>query len=437
MRITTVLTPAFVALLLLGSGLFSGACSSSSSNGASGDDGGADDGDPSGDEGGADAGPRPYPAFPVNGAQLVNRGGPIMATPNVVPVFYPGDASMTKVVSFLNDTSVRPAISDAVAEYGIAPMTVGTPITHATAAPSTMTDADVQKDLLADTKNYPGGPNNLYVFFLPSSSVTFSLGATNLCGAIGGYHSAVARQDGTPVIYAVIPRCAKFAYFFDFDAVTTTTVHELAEAFTDPQSTLSKPAYLVVDTDHAALGLVTSGLANVTNQENGDLCSPTSSLDVAKLGTIALPLLWSNKASAAGHNPCTGPGTHNAYFNVQAVIKSSAAVNIPGYASAELPTTLTAPTAIAHVGGSVDVQLQAFSDGPTSGPWSLVAGDDTNPQKPVLAVKLDKDKVTNGDVVTATVNVPGSAIPGTYLVAVVSKLVNEVRYTGFLVRVLN
>jgi hypothetical protein len=169
---------------------------------------------------------------------------------------------------------------DQVAEYSVPSKTIshglltGT-ITLATPAPGKTVDDSaiqnlIQQEISAGT--LPAStPNTLYFLFLPPG-VTVTQGGSASCKVFCGYHDAINNS----IFYAVMPYpgCAGcLGGIADFDALTSTSSHELCEAITDP--------------------IPGQGWYDDNNGEIGDICA----WQTRTLAGYTIQLEWSNKAN--------------------------------------------------------------------------------------------------------------------------------------------
>jgi hypothetical protein len=109
----------------------------------------------------------------------------------------------------------------------------------------------------------------------------------------------VKLSDGTPVAYAVIPRCEIFNQLVLPDALTGVASHEILESVTDPFATLGNPAWSDVDAASYAFSLAYGG------GEVADMCLnafPTffTPSDLPFL----VQRIWSNAAARQRVDPC-------------------------------------------------------------------------------------------------------------------------------------
>ena len=224
-------------------------------------------------------------AAPQVTPKLTYRNGPLLTAVQVFTIFWgatwndaPQNALLTKVNEFF-DFILSSELLDQLAEYSGPNQTIshgvliGT-ITLSTPAPGKTVDDSaiqnlIQQEISAGT--LPAStPNSLYFVFLPPG-VTVTQGGSASCQVFCGYHDAINNS----VFYAVMPYpgCAGcLGGIADFDALTSTTSHELCEAITDP--------------------VPGQGWYDDNNGEIGDICA----WQTRTLGGYTIQLEWSNKA---------------------------------------------------------------------------------------------------------------------------------------------
>ena len=224
-------------------------------------------------------------AAPVATPRLTYRGGPLLGSVQVF-LFFWGDAwqqepqatFMQRVGDFF-DFVLTSALMDQLAEYDVQGHAIG----HGTrtgaiavtpSPPATVADADVQAFVREQIASNPAvaqpGPSSLYFVFLPPG-ITSGLQGASSCVNYCGYHS----DDGSGLYYAVMPYpdCDGCLAGADaFDALTSTSSHELCEAITDP--------------------VAGQGWYDDRNAEIGDICA----WQTKQLGGYTVQLEWSNKA---------------------------------------------------------------------------------------------------------------------------------------------
>ena len=235
----------------------------------------------------------------------------ILATPTVVAVTYDNDPYRMDAEKFFTEYAASTAWAAQTAEYGVGPLTVGAPRHLTGNAPATLSDGDVQK-LLATNLASAAAPwgaansNVTYQFFIPQA-VKFDDGAGNpnqkgqpCCQSYGGYHSDTS-VNGVDVSYAIVCECGPSGGpTTPLEDITTTCNHELVEAVIDPF--YGAPGYTNPSDDFFGFTLVTEG-------EVGDMCEFATTVDWKPADmSYTIQRTWSNKAAAAGHDPCVGDG---------------------------------------------------------------------------------------------------------------------------------
>jgi hypothetical protein len=125
---------------------------------------------------------------------------------------------------------------------------------------------------------------------------------------------------------------------------------------------------------------------------------------------------WSNANATAGHNPCQ-PAVMSPYFAAAPVLKDSVTLSFQGQ-------SLTEKCVKIPVGGSGDVDIALFSDGPTSGPFTVAVKDLQSAlgNNALLNISLDNTTGLNGQTLHATVNVMTAGKHGTESFLVTAKL---------------
>jgi hypothetical protein len=355
----------------------------------SGDDAGQPDATPA-----VDAGPdvdngspsSTYPAFKIDAPQVVSNGGPTLATPKLVPVYFANDdTSFTdQLTTFMNKLSTSSFWLPAVSEYGVGAISTATPITLAEQAPATIDDADIQTWLASkiDDATLPApDANTIYALYYPDGT-TVTLGSNGTsCQDFGAYHDNITYKTGD-VAYAVMPRCSDFGTVLD--STTAAASHEFIEAATDPYPQ-TQAAFAQVDDNHALWEFVLGG------GEVGDMCAQfqASYVTPADLGFL-VQRSWSNAAAKVGHDPCQ-PADKSAYFNSMPVLTDK--ISIGGQ--------ITTKGIHIPVGSSGTVEVDLFSDADTGGPWTVSATDTGNG---ALSFSWDRTTGQNGEKLHLTIN---------------------------------
>jgi hypothetical protein len=385
--------------------------------------------------GGADAGdemastnyPAPHPSTP----HVVTLGGPVIASPKLVPVFF-SDANVTErasAIDFLSRVGATDYWAATTSEYGVGPAVALAPVLLTEAAPGSIDDTAIQAWLatnLAPSSGTGGGgtggagggatdagaeggdadagagpvwpapdANTLYVLHYPGTTrITLDSGTS--CENFGGYHNS-ASVNGQNVAYAVIPTCSDFDGLHGINAITGAASHELIEAVTDPYPQVD-PAYVEPDDAHvfweAALG----------GGEVGDMCAqfPGVFTTFAEL-PYKVQRTWSNASASAGHDPCVPELPGEVYFNAAPALTDAIPSNVGeggDLRGVKVPLGQTR---------TIDVDL--FSEGDAGGPWnvSVTEGSAFVGGTSSLSLVLDQPAGQNGDVLhlSITANAAG------------------------------
>ena len=356
------------------------------------------------DAGPPDAGPIPFPApFPAP-PQVQFEGGPVLADPVVIPIFYKSDTETSlqnEFVNFLSQVGSTPYWTAAVSEYGVGPVTVANTVVTTDTVANSISDTDVQTFLALHLNEAdPAWPtptnNSIYLIAYPAG-VVINLatqgGTAQTCQEVGGYHSNIVLQNGTPVAYAVIPRCGNFAGFTGVNTLTATSSHEIVEAATDPYPQ-TNPAYADADNAHFYWELVLGG------GEVGDMCAqnPGAFQEFPYLNYV-VQRIWSNKAALKGTDPCQPELANEVYFNSPPVENDMFSISL-GFGD-----TVTMSGINVAVGGSRTVDMDLFSEAATSG-WSVQVQDGSvfTGGDASLTFSLTPMTGVNGDKLKLTIN---------------------------------
>jgi hypothetical protein len=349
----------------------------------------------------SDVYPAPHPVPP----KVVSSGGPVMKAPKIYPVFFDGDSpSATAAAKDLIDKiGASQFWADNTAEYGVGPATSAPPIVLSEMAPATIDDLSIQKwladKLNADDPAFPKPDDNtlLAIYYPAGTQISFSGTQDVSCQSFGGYHFDIvldAAHNNQRVVYAVMPRCPGFLPKTPVeDILTAATSHELIEAATDPLPDLD-PAFTTTDDDHYYWTFAV-GVAEI-----GDMCALNLSayVNVPELGHL-VQRAWSNKAAAAGHNPCVPQFPGEVYFNAAPVLPDELTINVGGQPvkvhGVQVP-----------VGTSKTIEVDLFSDAKTKGPFKVSAYDYAalyGVGTPKLKFEFDKNTGVNGEKLNLTI----------------------------------
>jgi hypothetical protein len=364
--------------------------------------------------GGVDAGPdaddgmisTTYPAPHSAAPQVVNGGGPVLASPRLVPVFFANEdpTFQAGLTDFVTNIGATPYWTAVTSEYGIGPAVATAPVILTEMAPATTDDGTIQTWLAGKLDgNDPLWPvaddNTIYILHYPSGTgITLSspMGTEVSCQTFGGYHNSIT-LDGAhaslDVAYAVVPECQTFDGIKGIDAVTAAESHEIIEGCTDPYP-MSNPAWVQTDDNDIYWDLALGG------GEVGDMCAQFPGVFTKFAGfDHTVQRTWSNKAATAGKDPCVPELPGEVYFNTAPVLTDS--VKFPGIG--------TMKGVNIAVGASKTIELDLFSEGDTGAPWNVTVEDYAVAtymvQQPTMTFSLDNDSGQNGQKLHLTITV--------------------------------
>jgi hypothetical protein len=225
--------------------------------------------------------PPPAAAAP----ELTYRGGPLLANAEVVALYWGSQwhdeplATVSGRMDAFLDFVLTSALIDELGEYSVPGATIGhgrrvaSSVLDAVSTPASLSDQQLRDGLQAALPGLPApDANRLYMIFLPPN-VAVVMGGGQSCNAFCGYHDTF----DSGIYYGVLPYpgCDGCVGGLDpFDALTSTTSHELAEAITDP--------------------VPGAGWYDDANGEVGDICA----WQTKRLGDYLVQLEWSNAAGA-------------------------------------------------------------------------------------------------------------------------------------------
>ncbi len=227
-------------------------------------------------------------AAPAVPPLLTYRGGPLLTNVEVFPVFWgaawnkpPLNPMIAKLNGFF-DAVLTSSLLDQLGEYSVPGRTIGhgkrTGGTIVTSPPVKHTVADgaiqhmLRQEIAVNSAFPQPAPNVLYFVYLPPGISVTSQGSRS-CTSFCGYHNDINGQ----VFYAVMPYAGCSGCLGSlqaFDALTSTSSHELCEAITDP--------------------VPGQGWYDDNNGEIGDICAWTTK----KVSGYTVQLEWSNKQNA-------------------------------------------------------------------------------------------------------------------------------------------
>jgi hypothetical protein len=261
--------------------------------------------------------------------------------------------------------------------------------------------------------------------------VSILLGPLNSCTTFNGYHdniSATLPDAGasTSFAYAVIATCTS-----SVDDQTATMSHEWAEAASDPQTTETgaftlnggpNAAYFSVDPNDVVWEILASG------GEIGDMCQPEGAAAFYTPSDVGYKVqrIWSNPLAAASHDPCTPNPVGLPFFDSAPVLNETVTF------TSTLTGTITTRGVTIPVGTSKAIEVDLFSDAPTTGPWTVSAADLLSRAyasygiTPTLSFQWDRTQGSNGDKLHLTITVTAaSPLGGGHAFVIVSTLGNR------------
>jgi len=319
----------------------------------------------------------PYPPVP-------NGGGPTLASVGVVTVAFPGDSHTSDLTAFV-DWLARSDWPALASQYGVQSITHRTHVDLDAAAPTGMTDDDVQTLLASNLGDGAlpsapaSGPPLVYVVFTPDgTSVTRPSGSACTANPGNGYHGMTSGH-GASVPYVVVPACdPQFsAVLSEVQGMELEVARLLVDTATDP-SPLDRPAYQLTDEANPWSSL---------GPEVGDLCWGRL---VPQGPGYTLQRVWSNAAAAAGEEPCTPVPAGSVAFGVSAT-----------------PSTLQTMVD----GGALSFDVTGWSRAAVPD-WTLQATAWVGAY--AIDPSLDHDTLNNGQSATLKVTVPFAQPSGTY-----------------------
>ncbi len=286
-------------------------------------------------------------------------GGPVIASPRVVPIFFANDPAQPAYEAMLAGIAGSSYWTANTQEYGVGQLALDKSIVVTDPPP---TEQSALETWLAG--KFPTfDASTIYTVFLPDGISFTSFGSAS-CTGWTAYHEEMTNG----MIYALVPRCpTTTGVALDTEMIGGS--HELVEAATDPHVN-TKPAYNVPDPTYPYWAWGYS--------EVGDMCAYVPAANAKLIGSYVVQRNWSNAAAAAGHDPCVP--------------------ELPGASIAAAPTV--AQIAV-PMGQTQTVEVDLFSDAPADdwtvrvSPMSSTAGN----------FKLAWDKTTghNGDQLHLTI----------------------------------
>lgn len=323
------------------------------------------------------------------------QGGPFLRNPRIVTVtFTDDDAGLVDRLERFGDTITRTSWwRDVVDSYCVTPedcIGQGTPGPHVhLEEPLPAQVHDVEIAMLVTSQAQAGrfdvlDRNTLLLVYLPANVALSEATAGTYCdGGPRALHRAL-RLPAAIVPYAVIPRCGTEA------DLTATASHEIVEATTNPDP--SRRGFSFTRSSES-LGFTYSGVEPV------DPCGLiTMNANRTVQDGFTLQRAWSNRAAAAGHNPCV-PAPDRPYLAL-----------IPA-----------APTVQLTPGTTITIPLTATADRPVPA-WTVTAFDlaEHHGRQRCVAATLDRSTVATGQTAHLTITARQPNPEGPCIVALLS-----------------
>jgi hypothetical protein len=344
-----------------------------------------------------------YPAFLLAVPHLTGQATGVIAAPQLRGVVFAGDTLAQELAAGPPAWFGSSIWSEQTQEYVVAPGVALPTVTLSETAPPSLTDDEVQTWLAGelDGTHPEFGPVDattlasevFFIVYPPGTTVT--TGARTSCRDFTGYHSELPLGTAR-VTYIVLPNCDGL-----LTTLSATGTYEVLATVTNPRP-VALPNYATFDQEHTAWNSLGG---NGQTELPQACCVPVPGggctrmiTAVGDAGVVARS--WSNAQIAAYHDPCVPTPDSTPYFASVPIMNDQ--VSAPG----SYPTNGIR----LEVGTSKTVEVWMFSDGPTSGPWSVAAMVLAPSPANALGFAFDRDAGTNGEKLhlTVTANQAGS-----------------------------
>jgi hypothetical protein len=345
------------------------------------------------------------PALPAPHApapQIESDGGPVLATPLVVPVLYASDPLVVPLTDYFAKLGASGYLTQALAEYGVESVTIAPPVVLSDPPPASIGDFDMFYWLggLIDAGTLPPADGNttFHVVF-PSTTqvITGQLYGEPKPTCAPGQFETYSSAGGIAG-FSYVPRCEGSTFgMSDLDYETVRGAAAIADTIVNPFP-FELPGQGLGDASWHGSGWASLNANTIYDIYGlGEMCLATAHEATLKPASIGyqVPRIWSNQGAATGHDMCRDPAAHGAYFN--------AAPDIAGgteFAIYNMVKGLALPP-----GGRVTIPVRLFSDEPT-GEWTLSAIERTDlapDPDGVLSFSFDRARGRNGDVRLLTI----------------------------------
>jgi hypothetical protein len=356
-----------------------------------------------------------FPHFTPMMGQLRNNGGSVLKNPTVVTITWAGD-DKADILEGVGDTiGAGQYWKDVASEYGVGPAVSGAAyhVRLTDPAPASMTDKELDAFVNANVAKTEGGwpaaTDAIYIVYLPKTTALMLSGKSACSQGVGGYHDST-KVNSKSTAYAIVPRCGS-----DFEHITLSASHELAEAATDPYPR-SRPAWSGFRDEDLAWEFFQQ-----FQSENGDACEFYRDSDLAPGEsdlTFTAQRQWSNASAKGGHDPCVPVFKGTKYFNVTPLALDDIDVDLSSLGG-DVATTKGIKV---KVGESRQIPLGFYSDG-AIGPWTIKAitgGIAGGRSSSGVDLELDVTEGQNGQKAYLTVTVNTAGKTNSELVTIVS-----------------
>jgi hypothetical protein len=232
-----------------------------------------------------------------------SQGGPTLGALDLVTVTYAGFPFNAEIDAFGDYVVGSEWLTTVGAEYGIengthehVELLALPPLT----LDPTSAGALLAKQIEAGTLPKPGA-HTVYMYYAAPTTIMSDDDPSDSCASFDGTYSPGYHYEGTAggkrFAFGVVPTCAALLP----STLEMVTAHELIEAATDPYL-VSAPGYIFPE----------NSAWWQTGGEVADICDAPTVADGHTLTRV-----WSNRAAAAGANPCLPEDT--AYMSVKAL----------------------------------------------------------------------------------------------------------------------
>ena len=369
-----------------------------------------------------------YPAFTPAMGQLANNGGATLSHPVIVTVTWAGDDKADDLEALGDTIGGSPYWAATNSEYGSAAAVSGAEyhVRLPDAAPVSMSDTQlatfVSTSVADGTFPTPATGQPIYILHLQKATKLLLQGQSACAQGVGGYHDST-KVGLRSVAYAIVPRCGS-----SFDSVTVATSHELSEAASDPYPRVS-PGWTGFGQDDLAWEFFQQ-----FQSENGDACEfyRDSNLRAGTESGLAYTVqrIWSNKAAAAGKDPCVPAPKGSVFFNTTPLDLEDVAVDLSSLGGS-IATTKGYKVA---VGETRTIALGLYSEAATSA-WDIraTAGGIASRSQSNVELALDIESGQNGQKAYLTITVNEAGKTGSELISIVSTKGSTSHYMPILI----